>query len=137
MTMWKIYSRFLLFIRSIISASKTYWSFSVNRLYLMFILILQVFIWYWSANLFSNLSDDFFILHYTVDFGIDLVAKPWSIFIIASIALLFSLINIISSLIVANKKLAKIYWHLLGVSTFVVNFFLCLSVFSIFLINFR
>lgn len=135
--MWKNYSRFVLFTRSIISASKTYWSFSVNRLYLLFILILQAFIWYWSANLYSNINDDFFIFHYTVDYGIDLVSKPSLIFIIPSIALVFSLINIILSLIMANKKLAKLYWHLFGVSAFIINFFLSLSLFSIFLINFR
>ncbi len=134
--MWKIYSRFVLFIRSVSSASKIYWSFNINRLYLLFILILQAFIWYWSFNLYSNINDDFFIFHYTVDFGIDLVARPGLIFIIPILALFFSLLNVILSLIVTNKKLAKIYWHLFGISTFVINFFLCLSLFSIFLINF-
>jgi hypothetical protein len=135
--MWKIYSRFTLFIRSIVLASKTYWSFSYNRLYLLLILILQIFIWYWSAKLFFSLSDDFFIFHYTVDYGIDLVSRPVFIFIIASLALFFSIFNIILSLILANKKLAKLYWHLFGTSTIIINFFLSLSLFSIFLINFR
>ncbi len=135
--MWKIYSRFVLFFRSIISASKIYWSFAYNRLYLLLVFIFQVIIWRWSFNLFSNFNNDFFIFHYTVDFGIDLVAKPNLIFIIASLALFFSLFNIILSLILVNKKLAKIYWHLLGICSFVINFFLFLSLFSIFLINFR
>ncbi len=134
--MWKIYSRFVLFIRSINQASKTYWSFNLNRLYLLFILILQAFIWYWSFNLYSNINDDFFIFHYTVDYGIDLVAHPSLIFILPALALFFSLLNIILSLIMANKKLSKIYWHLFGVSSFIINFFLCLSLFAIFLINF-
>lgn len=135
--MWNIYSRFTLFIKSIVLAIKTYWSFTINRLYLLFILILQIFIWYWSAKLFFSFNEDFFILHYTVDYGIDLITKPIFIFIIASLALFFSFINIILSLIMAHKKLAKLYWHLFGISALIINFFLCLSIFSIFLINFR
>lgn len=135
--MWKIYSRFVLFIRSIVSASKSYWSFSMNRLYLLFILALQAFIWFWSANLYSNIEEDFFIFHYTVDFGIDLVARPSLIFIIPGLALFLSLVNIILSLVFANKNLAKLYFHLFGAASFIINFFLCLSIFSISLINFR
>ncbi len=135
--MWKIYSRVILFNRSVLSAGKTYWSFNINRLYLLISFLLQVGLWWWAINIYSALADDFLIFHYTVDFGIDLVGFSNLIFILPALALFFTLINLILALLVAEKKIAKLLWHLLGSATVLVNFFILLSLFSVYLINFR
>ena len=133
--MWKIYSRFVLFINSIFDASKTYWAFNVNRLYILLIVVLQLFLWWWSRSIYVRLADDFFIFHYTVDFGIDLVTPANLIFILPGIALFFSILNVILSLSVANKKQAKLLWHLFGASSMIVNIFFTLALLAIYLIN--
>jgi|GEM_PF-3018161 len=133
--MWKIYSRFILFIKSISDASKTYWSNSVNRLYLLLIVVLQLFIWWWSRSIYYQIGDDLFIFHYTVDFGIDMVAASNFIFILPGLALIFTVINIILSLAMANKKQAKLLWHLFGAGSMIINIFFILALLAIYLIN--
>ncbi len=133
--MWRIYSQFILFVKSISDVLKTYWSNSVNRLYLLLIFVLQLFLWWWSRSIYYQTQDDFFIFHYTVDFGIDMVTASNFIFILPGLALFFSIINIIFSLSMTNKKQTKLLWHLFGAGSVIVNIFFILALLAIYLIN--
>jgi hypothetical protein len=133
--MWKIYSRFVLFIRSISEAINIYWSNSINRLYLLLIFILQLFLWWWSRSIYYQIADDLFIFHYTVDFGIDLVTPPNFIFSIPALALIFTIVNLILSLSMSHKKQVKLLWHLFGAGSMIINIFFVLALLAIYLIN--
>lgn len=135
--MWKIYSRFRLFLRLSLAAWKSYWSHLANRLYLLISIFSQFILWWWSFNIYRQIDDSFLIFHYTVDFGISLIGNPYLVFILPGLALFFNLLNLIFSLILINKKQAKVYKHLFGLAMITVNIILLLSLFSIHLINFR
>jgi len=135
--MLNIYSRFNLFIRSSISAWQNYWSFALNKLYLIISILLQVIIWWWAIIIYSSSNSDFLIFHYTVDFGIDLIGPPSFVFILITIVLFFNLSNLILSLVFADKKEAKRLWHLFGVANLLINVFVLLVLLAFYLINFN
>jgi len=83
----------------------------------------------------SDSVKDLFILHYNVDFGINLVGRVERVYIMPLFGLLILIINLF--LLLYFYKNNKFISHLLLTSVFLVNVFLLMALVSIYLINFR
>jgi len=83
----------------------------------------------------SDSVKDLFILHYNVDFGINLVGRVERVYIMPLFGLLILIINLF--LLLYFYKNNKFISHLLLTSVFLVNVFLLMALASIYLINFR
>lgn len=130
------YSKCLIFKKSYVNAWRTYWQDKTNYLYFFLNLALLLLAWSSAYIIFNNLGDELLVFHYTVDFGIDSIAKANNIFIIPLFASIISFINFKFKLLVAREPLKGDYYHLLGAGTLVLNIIILLSLMSIYLSNF-
>lgn len=110
--------------------------FSAAKYYAIGIILLQVSAWLQAVNIFRKFSGNFLILHYNIDFGIDLVGDSYKIFYIPLAGFFILLLNLIISSLFVRKEGSKILLHLLFSASIVVNTFLNLALFAIYLINF-
>jgi len=107
------------------------------RVYLVILFVLNLLSWLFVYFFFTKVSQSLIILHYNVDFGVDLIGDVKNIFIIPALGLFIIIFNlIISSLFLENKHF-KFVTHLLLASATLVNLFLLLALGPIYLINFR
>jgi NADH:ubiquinone oxidoreductase subunit 6 (subunit J) len=114
------------------------------RIYLIIILGLNSLNWFFVYVININIAEqDSVILHYNVDFGIDLIGNVRQIYIIPSIGLVIVLFNLILLFFAYRKNIVperrdadKFLANLLLGSALFVNFILLFSVASIYLINF-
>jgi hypothetical protein len=113
------------------------WRVFSNRIYLMVILSWQVIAWLQAIFIYRQLTGNILILHYNVDFGIDLVASPDQIFLYPLFGLIVSLINLTILAILSRHRDFKILAHLLLSAAVFFEIFLSLALLAIYLINFR
>jgi len=118
------------------SAFGSVFRFYPSRFYLPAGFLWQILAWWQAWFIFHNLTGDLLVLHYTVDFGVDLASDPSRIFLYP----LFGLVVWFAALVVAaifyRHRDFKIITHLLlGVSV-VFGAFLSLALLAIYLINF-
>ncbi len=109
------------------------------KIYLLVLLVLNAFNWlsvYWVANKISNTYDDIIILHYNVDFGVNLIQNVRWLFVVPSLGLVVTIINFFLLLFVFNHKDRRFVAHLLLSVAILVNVFLLISIGAIFLINY-
>jgi hypothetical protein len=102
------------------------------------ILILQnislwVFVWLFSRQIGSSLA----ILHFNVDFGIDLVGDARKLMTIPLLGLFITLFNFLLLFVFVKNSNFKFIAHLLLASAFLVNVFLSLALGPIYWMNFR
>lgn len=112
------------------------WQFVPIRFYLAFVLLFQLLAWFQSFVIFRRLSSDFLILHYNINFGIDLVSKASAIFYFPIIGLLLVLFDIFLVITFSQNKHFKSLAHLLLGAAIVFSVFLNLALLSISLVNF-
>ncbi|MDO9399137.1 MAG: hypothetical protein Q7T79_00400 [bacterium] len=110
-------------------------SFLYIRVYLIIALVLNIFNWVFVYYISSIISQNLVILHYNVNFGVNLIGDISKMYIIPAVGLFFILLNLL--LIINIYKENKFVIHLLLVSSIVVNLFLLMSVMALYLINFR
>ncbi len=114
------------------------------RIYLIIILGLNLLNCFFVYVININIADkNSVILHYNVDFGIDLIGNARQIYIIPLMGLVIVLFNLILLSFVYRKNIAsarrdadKFLANLLLGSALFVNFILLFPVASIYLINF-
>jgi len=109
----------------------------VFKLYLALILLWQLLNWYLGYYVYKNLGGNLLILHYNVDFGTDLIGPPTRAFSGPLFGLLILIINSGLALILNRQKKAVFANHLLIAGAMVLNLFLLIAMFTIYLNNFR
>lgn len=107
------------------------------RIYLIILLLqnisLWVFVWLFSRQVGGSLA----ILHFSVDFGIDLVGEAKKLFMIPLLGLFISLFNFILLFILLKNKDFKFIAHVLLAAAVMANIFLSLALGPIYWMNFR
>ena len=106
------------------------------RFYLILIFSLNIFLWFFTYYIVSNSHNDLIILHYNVNFGVDLIGNANKLFIMPLLSLIISLINIILIFSFSKRKDFKFITHLLLFPCILINLFLFVAIYSIYLINF-
>jgi len=131
------YARFYNIRQKISLALGAIWHFRPNRAYLIIILFWQIIIWLQAIFIYRNLSGHILVLHYNVDFGVDLVVSPGQIFYYPLLGLLISLLNLIILANLNQGKNKQAFAHLLLAAAALFELFLSLALMSVYLINFR
>ena len=107
------------------------------KIYLAVLLLQNIsiwgFVWLFARRVGSNLT----ILHFTVDFGIDLVGDAKKLFTIPVLGLFVSVLNFSLLFVFLKNKNFKFIAHLLLATALMVNVFLSLSLGPIYWMNFR
>ena len=110
-------------------------SFVCVRLYLSILLGLNLLNWMVAFIINNNVSQNLVILHYNVNFGVNLIGSVRRVYIIPLLGLIIILINFILSVCIYKQD--KFIIHLLLAAAVLVNLFLLAAVSSVYLINFR
>jgi len=109
------------------------------KIYLFFLFFLNFIIWIIAYNLYNNIGRDQMILHYSINFGVNLYGDAKKIFIIPLIGLIVIIVNFFLLILIGeyNEKDKNFISHILSVSAILVNIILFLSIIIIKLVNFR
>jgi len=94
-------------------------------------------LWLSTYYINTNVSQTLVVLHYNVDFGIDLIGEVKRIFIIPAFSLVIIFVNIFLLFNFLKRKDFKFISHLLLASGLIVNLFLFIALISIYLVNFK
>ena len=105
------------------------------KIYLALIITLNLLIWVFAYQLNKKASQDLVILHYNVDFGVDLVGSIHQIYIIPLLGIIILSINFFILLIVNRDK--QFLSHLLFITAIICNIFLLASLGLIYIVNFK
>lgn len=119
------------------SAFRTIFHFKPSLVYLVFVVFWQIIVWLQAWFISRNLSGDILVLHYNVDFGIDLVGNPIRIYLFPVFGLGIFLINFLILAILAKDKNFKILAHVLLATAAIFGLFLSIALIAVYLINFR
>jgi hypothetical protein len=107
------------------------------RIYLIILLLqnlsLWVFVWLFSRQVGDSLA----ILHFNIDFGIDLVGDAKKLFTIPLLGLFVSVFDFLLLFVFLKNRNFKFIAYLLLSAAFMVNVFLSLALGPIYWMNFR
>lgn len=112
------------------------WRFSPSRFYLPIALFWQLLAWWQAWFIYHNLAGDLLVLHYNVDFGVDLVGDPYLIFWYPFFGLAVSLLSWLLTILASRQRDFKIIAHLLLGGAAFFGLLLSLALLAIYLINF-
>ncbi len=133
----KIYNNTCLFSQKFRDIFLNIFSFLYIRIYLILLLGFNAFIWFTAYYININVSQDLVILHYNVNFGVDLIGNVNKIYIIPLLGLIIIILNFILLFIFSKYKYFNFVAHLLLITCLISSLFLILALSSIYLINFR
>ena len=133
----KFYDSLYLLRQRLFGAISYLSSYFFIRLYFIVLLGLNLFSWLVVYLININVSQDLVVLHYNVDFGVDLIGSVKRVYIIPFLGLIVILVNLILVLAFSRGRDFKFFSHLLLAASLVVNLFLLIALGSIYLINFR
>lgn len=105
------------------------------RIYLAFLLALNISNWLLAYYVNKNVSQNLVVLHYNVNLGVNLIGQVRDIYVIPTLGLIFIMINFFLLLNIHRKSGFLI--HLLLGFSLLINVFLIAGTASIYLINFR
>lgn len=110
-------------------------SFFCARVYLAVLLGLNSLNWIAAYAINKNVSQNLIVLHYNIDFGVNLIGGAKRVYLIPLLGLIIILINFI--LLVIIHRQGKFIVHLLMAGAILANLFLLAGLASLYLINFR
>ena len=131
-----VYANFYAFRQKAWSALGAVWRFRPVRFYLIVALVLQFIAWWEAIYVFRHLSGSRLVLHYNVDFGVDLVSDPARIFLYPVFGLGIVLLNFVLAAVFNHRPNHKLLTKLLFAAADLFGILLILALFSIYLINF-
>jgi hypothetical protein len=137
MVYFNFYEHFYNWKKNLSLAFKALWHFRPSRFYLSFFVILQGIAWWQAIYIFRHLSGNILVLHYNVNFGIDLVGNPSQIFFYPLYGLGIFLINLIIAMLSHRRFDFHTFVHLLLATALLFALFLNLALMFIYLINFK
>jgi len=107
------------------------------RIYLLVLVLQSLSIWAFIWLFMRRVGGSLTILHFTVDFGIDLVGDARQLLMIPILGLFISFFNFILLFVFLKNKNFKLIAHLLLAAAVIVNVFLSLALGPIYWMNFR
>lgn len=110
-------------------------SFMFVRIYLLFLLVLNIINWLLAFYVNNNVSQNLVVLHYNVNLGVNLIGDAKDIYIIPALGLAFIAINFLLLLNIFRKN--KFLIHLILGFSLLINLFLIAGTLAIYLVNFR
>ena len=132
----KIYDKISLFFGHIKVALKNLFSYFFIKVYFIIAYTINLFLWVAVYFCYSRFSQDIAILHYNIDFGIDLIGNKNYLFFIPISSLFFIIIyQIILSKFLSNNDF-KFWSYFLSSFLLLFNIFLIFILFTIYYINF-
>lgn len=111
-------------------------SYFYIKVYLFFILSINILIWLVAFYIDSKIQEEQIALHYNVDFGIDFYGSKAHVYIIPVLGFLILVLNLSLLLGVIQHKDRRFISHLLLATALMTNIILLVSVISVYLINF-
>ncbi|MDI3496213.1 MAG: hypothetical protein PWQ35_234 [Patescibacteria group bacterium] len=111
--------------------------FAPAKFYLGGIFLLQILAWWQAINIKHKSASDWLVLHYNIDFGVDLLGTEQKIFLFPLFGLLIFILNFLITTLTLHRQESKVLAHLLYASGLFFNVFLNLALFSLFLFNFQ
>lgn len=106
------------------------------RIYLVIIIIFNTLNWVLARMIKVKSSQDLTILHYNVDFGVNLIDNPKKIYTIPLLGFVIVLINFIIAAVV-YKQNDKFLCHILFLAAVLSEIFLLAALASLYLVNYR
>jgi len=132
-----IYARIYNFSQVVTKIFSQLWRSNAVKVYIISLFLLQILAWVQAVMIRRKISSDFLILHYNIDFGVDLVGRPNHIFYYPIFGLLVLILNFALVAFLSRYPQARITTHLFLVATLIFSVFLSLVLVAINLINFR
>ena len=132
----KIYHDFYAFRDKLFYVWSEIFSLLHIKIYLLLIALLNGSLWLFSWLFYRQIKEDTIILHYNIDFGVDLIGSPEKVFMIAGVGLFVSLFNFSLLFIFAKRPDFKVISHLILIATALLNLFLSLALGPLYIINF-
>lgn len=132
----RIYHDFYAFRDKFFYVSSEIFSVIQIKVYLSLALLLNICLWFFSWLFYRQVKEDLIILHYNVDFGVDLIGEPRNIFIIPLLGFFAIIFNFSLLFIFAKRSDFKMLSQLILIVSVLANIFLALSLGPIYLINF-
>ena len=130
-------NKILVFLRRRVWLLKQVYGPVYLRLYFLLTFFLNLALFLSAYFIYSSNSGQLLILHYNIDFGIDLLGEPIKIFLLPLAGLLIYLINFILIFFFYRKKNYSLFSHFLPITALLFNIFLLTAMLSLYLINFR
>ena len=124
------YARFYAFRQEVALAFATLWRFNSSRFYFGLAVIIQASAWLQAAYIYRHLSGDLLVIHYNIDFGIDLVGAPWRIFLYPAYGLAVFALNWIIASALYRRQHFRLFANVFSLLT-------GLALMFVYLINFR
>ncbi len=118
-----------------------FWEYLYVKIYVTGVIILVSLNWYFAYFINSKVSQDLVVLHYNVDFGINLIGDVSRIYIIPALGLFIFFINSGLAIIVNrqrfdNTNTTRLLTHFILGGALLANLFLLISLAFVYLINF-
>ena len=132
-----LYVRFYSFRQEAEAALRALWHLSSSRLQVVAIVLLQALGWFQAIFIYKHLSGELLVLHYNIDFGIDLVGAPWRIFLYPLCGLGIFLLNWLVAASLHRQPQFRLFANLLLAAAIIFAIFVSLALMFIYLINFR
>ncbi len=131
------YARFFAYLDRVKLSITAIFRFRPSYLYIALVIIWQIIAWIQAWLIRSKLTTDILVLHYNVDFGIDMVGSPRQIYFYPLMGLAVFFVNIIILAILHKDKNFKIMAHFLLGAAALFGLFLSTALLAVYLINFR
>ncbi len=107
------------------------------RIYLVVLVLQNISLWGFVWLFARRVGDSLTVLHFTVDFGIDLVGDAQRLYMIPLLGLFVSVLNFLLLFVFLKNKNFKFVAHLLLATAILVNVLLSLALGPIYWMNFR
>jgi len=134
-------SRFYDFFYSAGRSAKTYFGdffgFWHVRIYSAVLVLLNLCLWFSAIFIKNHVSQDLIVLHYNVNFGVDLIGNVNQIFVVPILGLIIIVLNSLLAAFFLKHEHFKFVAHLLLAACFLANLFLLVALATVYLINFR
>ena len=112
-------------------------SYFYVRVYLLSLAAVNISAWLAARSIYAEAGGDSIALHYSVNFGINLIGPPQRIFIAPLLGLALITMNIALLCAVSGHRGRKFISHLLLSGALACNIILLVSVRALYLVNFR
>ncbi len=132
----KIYDQLHLFFNKLKVLFIDLFSFLFVKIFLIFIFVFNLLFFYLSYLMYSKLSQDIVILHYNIDFGIDLIGSKQALLNFPLLSLFVFLFYIIILLFLVKRDDFKFWAYILLSFLSLFCIFISLALLSLYLINF-
>lgn len=133
----KIYNFFYSTFEHFVGNCSHFFGFLSFRIYLIFLALVNFFLWASAVMFQKRLTGGLINLHYNVDFGVDLVGDSRQIFIMPMLGTAVAFINIFWLFFFVKSDHLKFLIHIFLAMALAVNIFLLIAFGPIYYINFR